>query len=272
MDINQAADHFFAYAITHPPVYVAFVLICLGIIAGTFVFAHKKDIQSRISAINPEGYLTFRQQQALNVGAIMGAMFGDYCNSLQTKKLRKTTVIIGWGIHSAADAKDAIDKIITGEYGQRVIFDQILGRIANDEDDPLFEDYNVNHYIRNLHEALPLLQKEGVIGAPEEITGITTLAWDMGRLVNISRWSFDLEYITEDEAWRAIAYAYGQVLAAYRGWQDFAQAYLIGRAMWGGLSREKGVIPLKTVVQIAKRLQNHPASPWKFVPFRGNEE
>jgi len=267
LDVNQAIEDFFAYASTHPPVYIAFVLACLCIIAGVFIAASNIRNRSQIRVMNPKGDLDTKQQQAINVGAIMGAMFSEYCNSLQTKRLRETTTINGWGIYSSADAWETTSKMITGEYGQRNIFNQILGCLDND-DDPLFDDDDTKYYAKNLKDSTPLLLKEHIISAPAELSETSMLAWDMGRLVNISRWSYDLGYITESAAWEAINIAYGQVLETYNNWQEFAKAYLIGRAMWGGPAKSEGVIPLKTVIRIAKRLLKYANSPWNVIPFK----
>ena len=267
MNINRIIEDFFSYVSAHPPIYIAFVLTCLGIIAGVFIGAYNIQKRSQIRIMNPNGDLNTKQQQAINVGAIMGAMFSDYCNSLQTKRLRETTTIIGWGIHSPADAWETVSKMITGEYGQRDIFNKILGCNDNDND-LLFDDDNAKYYSKNLHDSIPLLLKEDIISIPTEIPKISMLAWDMGRLVNISRWSYDLMYLTEHEAWEAINTAYGQVLETYDNWQEFAKAYIIGRALWGGVAKSDGVIPLKTVIRITKRLLKYADSPWNLIPFR----
>jgi len=270
MDINQAMEDFIAYAIKNPPVYIAFVFVCLVIIIGLPLLSHYKVKQAQFRVKDPKGNLTTKQQQAINVGAIMGAMFGDYCNSLRTKKIRSMTTMEGWGIHSPGDARETISQMITGECGHRVIFDQIKECIDN-ENNMVFESKRNKQFAKNLRSSIPLLIKEQVISTPAEIPKISALAWDMGRLVNISRWSYDLKYITEEEAWKAIYIAYEQVLGKYDNWQEFAQSYLVGRAMWGGTAGLMGltrIMKLKTIIQITKRLLKHSDSPWNLVPFK----
>ena len=270
MDIDQVMEDFFDYAVKNPPVYIAFIIVCLGVIAGALLLGSNMTKNSQFRMKNPNGNLTVRQQQAINTGAIMGAMFGDYCNSLQTKRFGRATKIGGWGIDSASSAKETIWGMITGEYGQSLIFDQLKEYVIN-ENDAVFDSDRDKVFFQNLKKSLPLLIKEDIISTPEDVLKISTFAWDMGRLVNISRWSYDLEYITEEEAWEAIYIAYEGVLETYGSWQDFAKGYLLGRAMWGGTSGMHGpsrIIRLKTIIQITERLLKHKDSPWNTVPFK----
>jgi hypothetical protein len=164
--------------------------------------------------------------------------------------------------------------MITGEYGQRVIFEQIKECI-NNENSIVFESDRNERYYRNLKSSIPLLIKKQIISAPSDVLKISTLAWDMGRLVNIARWSYDLEYITEIEAWGAIYVAYEQVLKMYGHWQEFANGYLLGRAMWGGTSGMLAspfsmtrIIKLKTIIEITKCMLKYKGSPWNLIPFK----
>jgi len=270
MDINQVTEDFFDYLLKNPPAYIAFIIVCLGVIAGVFILASNMTKKTQFRMKNPKGNLTVRQQQAINTGAIMGAMFGDYYNSLQTKRFRLATRIDGWGINSASSARETIFGMMIGKYGHSSTFDKLKEYVKN-ENDAVFEaDYD-KVFLKNLKKSLPLLIKEHIISAPKDVLEISTFAWDIGRLVNIARWSYDLEYITEEEAWEAIYIAYGWALETYDSWQDFAKGYLLGRAMWGGTSARKGlsrITRLKTVIQITKRLLEHKDSPWNIVPFK----
>ena len=263
-------DKFMDYALENPPVYIALILVCLAVIIVPLIISSRAQ---RFGARDPKGNLTKKQQQAINVGAIIGAVFGDYHNNLQTKKFRSMTVIEGWDIHSPPSAKETISWLI--HQGHRAEFDQIKSRIDH-ENDPIFASKRNREFAKNLRKSIPLLLKQQVIRSPEEISEISTLAWDMGRLVNITRWSYDLKYVTEEEAWEVIGIAYEEVLKTYDSWDDFAKGYLVGRALWGGTSGGIGIPffnrvkikKLQSIIRKTKSLLEHQASPWNQTPFK----
>ncbi len=115
-----------------------------------------------------------------------------------------------------------------------------------------------NQRTANLAQALKYLQEEGFLGtALSELEHLDTTAWDMGRMVNVARYSFDLGYISEDIAWEYLFTAYTESASRYSDWNEFAKAYIVGRALWGGEN-----ISLYNTVDTIKKLKKDKASPW----------
>lgn len=90
-----------------------------------------------------------------------------------------------------------------------------------------------NEYLSMLKHTIKTLQKEGIIESTRALSSIDVSAWDFGRLVNIARYCYDCDYITEDVAWKYIKLAYLHVSEKYADWAAFSKAYVIGRALWG---------------------------------------
>lgn len=115
----------------------------------------------------------------------------------------------------------------------------------------------------NLKETFEKLQKRGFAGDVTELTGINPAAWDMGRMVNVARWCYACGYIAEDVAWEYILWAHEESARHYENWTDFAKAYIVGRAIWGGDDDA-----LDDMMDIADGLLKDRESPWRLVYLR----
>lgn len=66
----------------------------------------------------------------------------------------------------------------------------------------------------------------------EHFNGIQTIAaWDYDRAVNISRWSYALDCISEEELWSYIKRAAEQASRTYHSWSDYFIAFAFGRGI-----------------------------------------
>ena len=115
----------------------------------------------------------------------------------------------------------------------------------------------------NLLETRQVLEKNGFTYDLIELSYINTTAWDMGRLVNIARYCYDCGYISENEAWEYIFFAQNESARYYSNWKDFANAYIIARAIWGGDN-----MSLSIHIDTVKDLLKDEKSPWKFIELR----
>ena len=115
--------------------------------------------------------------------------------------------------------------------------------------------------IVNLEQTLKDLQKEGFLGANlSELESIDVTAWDMGRMVNVARYSYDLGYISESQAWEYIFFAEQESSSHYADWAAFGRAYIIGRALWGGKN-----LNLYDAMSTVNKLKKDKKSPWALV-------
>lgn len=115
--------------------------------------------------------------------------------------------------------------------------------------------------IANLKDTLPNLQKEEILKAGlSELEYIDITAWDMGRMVNVARYSYDLGYISESQAWEYIFFAAQESSSHYADWAAFSRAYIIGRALWGGQN-----LNFYDAIRTVNKLKNDKKSPWMLV-------
>ena len=154
--------------------------------------------------------------------------------------------------------------------GHRVYFDLIKGAISGretqidgsglDEDDIA----RIKEYISNLQESLgDLIGYDFIkLKQPADLYQQSIAAWDMGRLVLVTRCCFDAGYISDEEAWHYIFNARHLSQESYISWEDFASGYVIGRAMWSG-----NTMSLIGIIAITQGLLKDEESPWKQCAF-----
>ncbi|MCL1949585.1 MAG: DUF1266 domain-containing protein [Turicibacter sp.] len=114
-----------------------------------------------------------------------------------------------------------------------------------------------------LKEGMELLKKEGVIQSEADLQEMDTLAWDMGRLVNVARWSYRWGYIDEGTAWAYIEHAYEQSRATYATWADFAKGFMLGRIMWESDRNQDH----RGLFSLIKNYLKDKKSPWVLYPL-----
>ena len=123
---------------------------------------------------------------------------------------------------------------------------------------------NFMEYLMNMQGVLPLLVQEGYFsGNIFDLANVSIVAWDMGRLVMVTRSCYDSGYIDEEEAWKYIENAYKACKEVYADWDEFAKGYVFGRAMWSGDAQF-----LLGNMGIAERLLADEKSPWKRVSLQ----
>ncbi len=213
--------------------------------------------------------LTNSEQSALNVGAINAEQVMCFSNSLETG-LSKTDLYNSlnnyYEIYDSDSAHYTLDNMLN--RGDNVIFESIKGFVAGTSpkiDDSLLEGKeNVNSYsfINNLKESTDDLLKYAYIRKPTDFNNISILAWDMGRVVLVARCSYELDYISKDDAWTYISTAYDKCHDKYTNWIEFSKGYIVGRAMRFGSN-----VSLYGIMDISKGLLVDDNSPWRKYPL-----
>lgn len=213
--------------------------------------------------------LTEEQLAGISIGAINSEQTGYYCDSLETGAEIpdiKENLEDYYGITDSASAIDTLDWLL--KRGHRVYFDAIKdvasgrGAGVNVSGPESGEQERVGEYISNLEEASDDLAEEDYIKSKSDLADISVTAWDMGRLVLVTRCCFDVGYISEDDAWRYINSARISCREQYGSWKELARGYVVGRAMWSGSD-----MALSGIMAIAEGLLEDDGSPWKRVEF-----
>ncbi len=202
---------------------------------------------------------------ALNVGAINSEQTCYYCDSLTTGEQESEIKENLGNFYDITDHESAIETLNwLYERGHRVFFDTMKQLYSGtgegidysmlDED----EQMSFMEYFMNLQSALPVLAENRYFSDVSEIAKISITAWDMGRLVMVTRSCYDCGYINEEEAWAYIENAHKACKEEYPDWNEFAKGYIFGRAMWSGNSEY-----LSGIMSIAEGLLSDEESPWK---------
>ncbi|GEM_PF-175714 len=231
---------------------------------------------------NKDGVTLSKEElRAISVGAILAEVNSDYFDSLKTTSTSAVNTIAGilkrdWGINGAAEAVMTLERLKTLRSSSYInlILKQApecitspaaatISKIHEEAGTEALDDNTLMSYANNLGKVVGVLKQRGFISDISDLTQINAEAWDLGRMVNVSRYCFDCGYLTEEQAWSYIFDAYEKSAASYRGWSDFAKAYVIARAVWGGES-----LNLTVAMDIVTELQQNPESPWVAVSLR----
>lgn len=214
--------------------------------------------------------LTSKQYAALNVGAINAEQTMYFCDSLVTgvsKNKIYSQLSNYYGIVDRDTALDVLEWLST--RGHRVCFEAIKQCVADKstaiDEAILTEDEKVKsyEYIQNLNDTIEALVKDQRIRQKADLSKHSIVAWDMGRLVLVTRCCYEAAYISEEEAWKYINKAYQECRDTYRDWKGVADGYIIGRCMWGGSN-----LMLPGIMSIANGLMKDNDSPWLEYPLK----
>lgn len=216
--------------------------------------------------------LTPEQFAAISIGAINAEQTEYFCDSLPTGSdvgEIKDNLSSYYDISDRTSALETLEWLYTS--GHRVCFDAIKGIVSGrdtqinavglDMGDAETE-YRIREYCSNLQGAIDELIEEKFLKQQADLSRCSILAWDMGRLVLVTRCCFDAGYITEEEAWRYILNAHQASKEQYTSWHDFASGYVTGRAMWSGSN-----LSLTGIISITQGLLQDEESPWKQCLF-----
>lgn len=256
--------------------YLAYILlfVLLGIVSILLIIRIKNRLKSKCVSFRTIGINTILDKEkliALSIGAVQGEQFHCSVDSLSTGlsywDIEGIMSCKGWRIYNHKSAISELDwlyKSGTRDYLKRsylVILEkpskyerlQLLTELF--QNDPNAEEImndmvNFNkHYERMLsHILFPFGRKELERGI---------LSWDMAEMVLLARFSYDLEFIDEDEAWSYIKKAYENTEGVYNSWQQFATGLVIGAAM-----KYSTNIDFNEYLSETEKVLTSPASPW----------
>jgi hypothetical protein len=152
-----------------------------------------------------------------------------------------------WGIGGKKDFTEMAESLMAGRHS--TVYQKLAKGTAVDD----FEEE-----MDNFKEAKKVFKKDKLIG--DEIPNM--IIWDLGRLINISRFAFDAGIITRKQALDYIREAALVVQKKYKSWKEVSVGYQFGRAVWGGLEEydtlKEGMEELLTVKE----------SPWVKLSFK----
>lgn len=93
---------------------------------------------------------------------------------------------------------------------------------------------------------------------PEEDVPQTAIAWDLVRVANVARWTYQCGYITEEEMWNIMKQAAGAAKQHFSSWEEYGLSFVLGRGVWHGDPDDS-----ETAYEIVSVLLENEESPWK---------
>lgn len=193
-----------------------------------------------------------------------------FCDSLETGANSKD---ISKALESSYCIWDKESAIEVSEWlcnrGHRIYFDAIkefLAEMSSSINDSMLlddEKSRTYEFIKNLNTTIEKLIYGGYLNRKEYLRNQSIVAWDMGRLVWVARCSYEVGYISKNEAWFYIEDAHRQCEETYRDWKGVADGYIIRRCMWGGPS-----VMDSGLMGIISDLLTDNDSPWVNFPLR----
>ena len=254
------------------------IFFLFGIISKIVKFSRKtaKILSGAKYRKNPSGEgLSGERLCCVNIGAINGEQTMFYTDSLATGDSRQalaTNLMEYYGISPAEEPAESVLDWLRDE-GHRCYFDSMKKVFASsgingwqDAANDLYDGEQKTkciEFLNNLEETLPALIEGGFVESRAALSDVSVIAWDMGRLVNITRCCYDCKYISEETAWEYIFEARKKSVVDYANWKDFSAGYVVGRAMWGGNN-----LSLSGIMGIANGLVDDDDSPWKSSSFK----
>jgi hypothetical protein len=219
--------------------------------------ANLGSMAASASGMDMDSYFEFSKEPSINksyqwaaaCGADLISARADIINDLATgsdKDDIKTELAESWGISNKKDFTETAESLKKGRHS--VIYHQL----AEGKNVAGFEDE-----AENLKEAKKIFKKDKLI----EDKDPNMLIWDLGRLINISRFAFDAEIIDRAAALSYIKDAALLIKKNYKSWKDLSVGYQFGRAVWGGPE------DYEELKEGMERLLEEEDSPWVTLPF-----
>ena len=181
----------------------------------TIAWVRKVRRAFRGICFNPNSTLNEERCRKIAIGALYAAQQGAYQNSLETGIRDVLPQILGewWGISGTVSARKELDYLC--EKGYRYYYPFLLQAFHEEDEErqeAIFqenmtsqEDYDKIIYLyQNLCETYDELIDCHVISGYEDLVRFGVTGWDAGRICFLARACYDMEYISEAEAWSYI--------------------------------------------------------------------
>jgi len=192
-------------------------------------------VYTRRFVLRKKSPLSLAEQYGLAIGGHLTAFnrmpLNDWRKISVSRSSSRDLLRDYWGISNRADALETLEMLINRARKQkrREVEDEALGYFL---------------FLRR-----PVSER------------MDLAAWDLGRIVNVARWSHNLDYMDFDEMKSYVLDAAREAQRRYPSWEEYSLAYLVGRYEWGGEDMQD------LMLDIHKMLLTRPNSPWRLLAW-----
>lgn len=209
------------------------------------------------------------------VGAIYGQQQYAYANVLTTGIAQsevKTVLEHYYGIAQVSDVEENLNYFLNEASNvyfktvyQAFLKDTVEGQemIINSATDDSSVAERAFSYLIHLEETFEEFKQRGFVQNKTDLEKITTLGWDMGRVVYVTRMCYDAGYISESNAKKYIDAAYVKSTEHFNTWKELAASYVLGRNMWIGNHKTN-----EHIYTVTQELLTDSNSPWLKISFK----
>lgn len=200
-----------------------------------------------------DGKLNEKQLYLLAFGAPLFVYNSENVDSYDSQydvEITKQQMDEWWGIQDHDSAIDTVQWLC--QEGHHAKADAVLRLIlSNAESIPaeLADKYDDVRTILNY-------MLENQLCTIEEIP-MSSMAWDLVRVVNVARWTQQCGYITTDEMWQIMNVAAEMATQNFASWEEYGRSFAFGRGVWHGDEDD-----CETAQDIVNTLLKKEESPW----------
>lgn len=200
-----------------------------------------------------DGKLNEKQLYLLAFGAPLFVYNSENVDSYDSQydvEITKQQMDEWWGIQDHDSAIDTVQWLCN--EGHHAKADAVLRLIlSNAESIPaeLADKYDDVRTILNY-------MLENQLCTIEEIP-VSSMAWDLVRVVNVARWTQQCGYITTDEMWQIMNVAAEMATQNFASWEEYGRSFAFGRGVWHGDEDD-----CETAQDIVNTLLKKEESPW----------
>ncbi|WP_373828357.1 DUF1266 domain-containing protein, partial [Bacteroides heparinolyticus] len=209
---------------------------------------------------------------ALFTGLMAGEQYGFYTNSLTTGANRQSLgkILSANNIESSIQLPPLMHFL--KEEGERSAYDIMLPLYLSHCDETQREAAirkkfigieRLVHYCRNLDISFRHIRLHGKISITNEDLQRGILAWDLGKIIKLSRTAYDCRLISEQEAWEYIEFSDKKCREYFVSWEEVGKSYLLGQAV-----NYPGEKKFRNVIECYCTATRNTESPWMRTPFR----
>lgn len=160
-----------------------------------------------------------------------------------------------WGIQDRDSTLEIVRWLF--DEGHHDQADVILGQIhANDETLP--ED--VADKAEDVYPIVEYMLDNQY--CTRETLPTTVIAWDLVRVINVARWTYQCGYIDLPEVWQIMRQAVDVATRTFSSWEEYGLSFALGRGVWHGEEDD-----CQPAYEVVTTLLNEETSPWKQITW-----
>ena len=208
-----------------------------------------------------DGLLTPRQLHLLAFGAPLFVYNSEQVDSTGSTYSANTTreqMQSWWGIVDHDTTFETVRWLL--EEGHHTTADRILHILRTEGIEALQRGAEEDEELaEKIDEVLPILQLMPRLGCTTDELPATSIGWDLVRVTNVARWTYQCGYISEEEIWQVMELVESIARQYFTSWQEYGFSYILGRGVWHG-DRQDSML----AYEISETLLRKKESPWKL--------